>query len=83
MSSSHGFEGMGWRVAVSIVTFFGSVVSGIVWLFFYASSFNVYQNIAAAVVISLIFIAVMGATWASWGMKRAAATEQKKEEVAV
>ena len=63
-------EGMGWRVGVSIVTFFGSMIAVILWLFFYATSFSVYQNIALVVVILLAFIAVMGATWASWGMKQ-------------
>lgn len=63
-------EGMGWRVAVSIVTFFGSVIAVILWLFFYAGSFNAYQNIAVIVVIFLAFIAVMGATWAPWGMRQ-------------
>jgi protein-S-isoprenylcysteine O-methyltransferase Ste14 len=64
-------EGMGWRVGVSIVTFFGAMISAILWLFFYAGTFSVYQNIAVVVVILLAFIAVMGATWASWGMKQA------------
>jgi hypothetical protein len=63
-------EGMGWRVGVSIVTFFGAMISVILWLFFYAGSFTVYQNIAVVVVILLAFTAVMGATWASWGMKQ-------------
>ncbi len=63
-------EGMGWRVAVSIVTFFAAVIAGILWLFFYAANFNVYQNIAIIVVIILAFVAVMGASWASWGMRQ-------------
>jgi hypothetical protein len=65
-------EGMGWRVAVSIVAFFGSIIAVILWLFFYAGNFNVYQNLAVVVVIFLAFIAVIGATWAPWGMKQAA-----------
>lgn len=52
------------------MTFFGSIIAVILWLFFYAGSFNVYQNIAVVVVIALAFIAVMGATWASWGMRQ-------------
>jgi hypothetical protein len=63
-------KGMGWRVAISILTFFGSVIGIILLLFFYAQNFNVYQNIALVVVILLGFVAVMGATWASWGMKQ-------------
>jgi len=61
---------MSWRVPLSIITFFGSIIAMIIWLFFYAGNFNVYQNLAVVVVIFLAFIAVMGATWASWGMKR-------------
>jgi VIT1/CCC1 family predicted Fe2+/Mn2+ transporter len=63
-------EGMGWRVGVSIVTFFGAMISVIIWLFFYAGTFSVYQNLAVVVVILLAFVAVMGATWASWGMRQ-------------
>jgi hypothetical protein len=63
-------EGMGWRIGVSIVTFFGAMIAVILWLFFYAGSFTVYQNLAVVVVILLAFIAVMGATWASWGMRQ-------------
>ena len=63
-------KGIGWRVAISILTFFGSVIGIILLLFFYAQNFNVYQNIALVVVILLGFVAVMGATWASWGIKQ-------------
>jgi hypothetical protein len=63
-------EGMGWRVSISIITFFGGVVAAILWLFFYAGSYNIYQNLAIIVVIFLIFVGVMAAVWASWGMKQ-------------
>jgi protein-S-isoprenylcysteine O-methyltransferase Ste14 len=63
-------EGMGWRIGVAIVTFFGAIIAVILWLFFYAGSYSAYQNIAVVFVIILAFIAVMGATWASWGMKQ-------------
>ncbi len=70
-------EGMGWRVSVSIVTFFGLVIAVILWLSFYVQKFNVYQNIAVVIVILLAFIAIMGATWASWGMRQAFRAEQQ------
>ena len=63
-------EGMGWRVGVSVITFFGALIAVILWLFFYAGGYNAYQNIAVVFVILLAFIAVMGGTWASWGMKQ-------------
>ena len=72
-------EGMGWRVGVSIVTFFGSMIASILWLFFYAGTFNIYQNIAVIVVIILAFSAIMGATWASWGMTQSEWWERRKQ----
>jgi hypothetical protein len=63
-------EGMGWRVGVSIFSFFAAIIATILWLFFYAGSYNAYQNLAIIVVIFLAFIAVMGAIWASWGLKQ-------------
>jgi membrane protein YdbS with pleckstrin-like domain len=73
------FEEMGWRVAVSIVTFFGALIAGVLWLFFYSASFNIYQNIAIVVVILLAFIAIMGATWALWGMKHGETSKENQE----
>ena len=63
-------EGMGWRVGVSIVSFFAAIIAVILWLFFYAGSYNVYQNLAIIVVIFLAFVAVIGAVWASWGLRQ-------------
>ena len=63
--------GMISRVALSIVTFFASIAAIIVWLFFFAENFNIYQNIVAVVMIIWGFVAVMGVTWAAWGMKQA------------
>lgn len=58
-------------MGVSVTTFFGAIISAILWLFFYAGKYNVYQNIAVIVVILLAFIGIMGAAWASWGMRQA------------
>jgi len=61
---------MGWRVGVSIFSFFAAVIAVILWLFFYAGNYNAYQNLAIIVVIFLAFVAVMGAVWASWSMRQ-------------
>lgn len=72
-------EGMGWRVSMSIVTFFGATIAVILWLFFFAGGFSIYQNIAVVAVISLTFVGVMGATWASWGIRHGySRTESEK-----
>ena len=61
--------GFGLRVGISIITFFALIVFLIVWLFFYADAFTIYQNIAAILVSILIFIGIMAGSWASWGIK--------------
>jgi len=70
MEHMMGPEGMGWRVGVSIFSFFAAIIAVILWLFFYAGGYNAYQNLAIIVVIFLAFVAVMGAVWASWGLKQ-------------
>lgn len=61
--------GFAWRVSLSIITFVGLVVFFILWLFFYAGQFTVYQNIAVLIVALLVFCGIMAAAWSSWGMK--------------
>lgn len=70
-------EGLGWRVTASIVGFFASIVGIIVWLFFYASNYSVYQNIAVIALILVGFVAAMGATWAAWGIKQVSRQSDK------
>ena len=66
-------DGMGWGVTISILTFFASIIGVIIWLIFYAEDYTIYQNVAIVIVIFLGFIAVMAATWASWGIKQSRA----------
>lgn len=58
-----------WRIVLSIVSFFGLIIFIILWLFFFATGFNVYQNIAMVIVAMLVFLAVMGASWATMWMR--------------
>lgn len=62
-------EEMGWRVSVSIVTVFGFVTALIIWALLWAGTFSSYQNAATIVVIIMTFTAIMGATWAPYGMR--------------
>ena len=73
-------DGMGWRVTISILTFFASIIGVIIWLFFYAEDYTIYQNVAIVVVIFLGFIAVMAATWALGVSSR---VEKENGEIAV
>jgi len=62
-------DGMGWRVTVSVLAVFGFLIATVLWIFFFAGDFDAYQNFAVLTVTVLAFIAAMGATWASWGMR--------------
>ena len=70
--------GFGWRVSLSIIVGIGWLVFLILWLFFYASAFTVYQNIAIILVSILIMSAILGASWASWGIKYGCTFEKKR-----
>jgi len=56
---------MRWRVGLSVVAGVGWVIFLILWLFFYASAYTVYQNIAISIVSFFVMLGVLGATWAS------------------
>ena len=64
---------MGWRIALSIVAFLSLIVFIIIWLFFFAGGYNVYQNIAVVIVAFLVFFGVGALLWATmwmrWGRK--------------
>jgi hypothetical protein len=62
-------KGFGWRISLSIIVGVGWLIFLILWLFFYASGFNVYQNIAIFIVSILAVGGILGASWAPWGMK--------------
>jgi hypothetical protein len=70
-------EGIGPRITVSILAFFGSLIGIVLWLFFYADKFSIYQNIAVVAVILLGFVAAMAATWVAWGMRQAERESRK------
>ena len=61
--------GFGWRVSLSIIVSIGWIVFLILWLFFSAEGYTMYQNIAIVLVSILVVGAVLGAAWAPWGMK--------------
>ena len=72
--------GFGWRVSLSIIVGIGWLIFLILWLFFYASSFNIYQNIAILIVSLLAVGAIMGASWAPWGMRHGHKFNDKKSK---
>jgi hypothetical protein len=64
-------KGFGWRVSTSIITAVGWLSFVILWLFFYADKYSIYQNIGAVIVSLIVFIGVNGAVWGTWAMRMA------------
>ena len=60
---------IGWRIALSIMLFFGLIAFILVWLFFFAGGFNVYQNLAILMVALLAFSGLGAAVWATMWMR--------------
>lgn len=60
---------MGWRVALSIIMGVGWLAFFVIWLAFWAGGYTIYQNIAIFIVSILVLGGVLGASWASYGMR--------------
>lgn len=69
--------GLGPRVVVSIIVFFGLLIFAIIYVAFYAASFSLFQKIAVIVVAILVATAILGAMWASWGIKYGKECQEK------
>ncbi len=65
--------GFSWRVAVSIVSVFGWLSFVLLYFAFWANQFTGVQSGVLILVSLLVFIAVNGAAWASWGTRYARA----------
>lgn len=58
-----------WRIAFSVVLLFGFIAFTIIWLFFFAGGFNIYQNFAVAIMALLAFGGIGAAVWATMRMR--------------
>ena len=71
-------SGFRWRVATSIILPFATMVFLIIWFWYYAVPYSVWQNIAVLLATLLAMGGILGALWARWGMKHG--PEMKKYE---
>ena len=63
--------GFGWRVAASILIVIGWLSFVIIWLFFLAGDYDMFQNLAIVIVSVLVGVGILAAMWAPWGMRMA------------
>jgi hypothetical protein len=69
-SQKMDMRGFGWRVSLSVLVSIGWLAFLVIWLFFYAGDYSIYQNLAVFLASILIVAAIMGASWASWGIRQ-------------
>jgi hypothetical protein len=60
---------MGWRVPASILIGVGWLAFVIIWLFFYASDYSIYRNLAVLFVSALIGMVVLVVIWVGFGLR--------------
>jgi membrane protease YdiL (CAAX protease family) len=70
-------EGLGWRVSLSIIVGIGWFVFLILWLFFYATDYTAYKNLAIILISVLLLTIFLGIPWIFWGMKFQTKKEQE------
>jgi len=72
--------GFAWRVSLSIIALFALIAFIVIWLFFYADAFTLYQNVAVTIAAFLVFLAAMGAAWVHWGIKYGKKFDERRDK---
>lgn len=79
MMKKSGFKS---RIVTSIIIPLALMIFWIIWFFFYAVGFNLYQNLAIFIVSLLAIGGILGGIWAPWGMKHGDDWKFKKHTAA-
>ena len=61
--------GMRWRVAISILVGVGWLSFVLLYAAFWAEPYSLLQSVVIVLVSFLILAGILGAMWASWGMR--------------
>ncbi len=61
--------GMRWRVAVSILLGAGWLSFVLLYAAFWSGGLSLFQSIVIVLVSLLLLAGILGAMWASWGMR--------------
>jgi hypothetical protein len=57
-----------WRIPLSIATGVGWLVFLVIWLFFYAGDYHIYQNVGVFLLSILIVGVVLAGAWAAYSL---------------
>jgi hypothetical protein len=69
MNHEKEMKGLGWRVSLSIFCGIGWLVFLLLWLFFFASAYTIYQNIAIILLSLFVVGIVLGVPWTVYGLR--------------
>ncbi len=72
-------SGFKWRILLSIILPFAALIFLIIWFWFYAQPYSVWQNIAVTLVTILIIGGILGSVWARWGIKHGNKFDKKED----
>lgn len=70
-------RGWAWRTAVSAVVAIGWLIFVIIFLFFWAKHYTIYENIAIFLVSVLVMAAILAPLWMVWGFRAARRMESR------
>ena len=73
-------SGFRLRILLSIILPFLSMIFLIIWFWFCAQPYSVWQNIAVLLVTILVNGGVLGSIWARWGIKHSHKFDKKCEK---
>jgi hypothetical protein len=59
-----------WRMIITFILGFGWLAFLIMWLFFYAGDFNIYQNIAVFILSIIVLGGAIGGIWMLFGIRK-------------
>ena len=62
-------RGLGWRVPASILIVVGWLAFVVIWLFFFASDYSIYKNLAVLFVSVLIGLVILVVIWIGFGLR--------------
>lgn len=72
-------SGFRWRVILSIVIPLLSIIFLIVWFWYFAVPYTIWQNSAVLLVVLLAMGAILSALWTHWSMKQGHEMERIEE----
>ncbi len=63
-------RGMVWRIVLTIVTLSAFLIGSLVYVAFYAASYNTFQKIVVVLVALILAVTIVSIAWVTWAGRR-------------